>query len=93
MHNRRKFLQDTSLLMGGSLLASLDSNAFAIFNNNISPNDQVGVAAIGVNGGNIAFRSGEKIMWDKAAGRFTNKAVNEKYLMSKYHNGYQLPKI
>ncbi len=50
MHNRRKFLQNTSLLMGGSLLASLDSNAFAIFKNNVSPSDQIGVGVIGING-------------------------------------------
>ncbi len=43
--------------------------------------------------GNIAFRSGEKIGWDKTNGRFTDKAINAKYMMSKYHNGYQLPKI
>jgi predicted dehydrogenase len=43
--------------------------------------------------GNIAFRSGEKLTWDESSKLFTNKAVNEKYLMSEYHNGYTLPKV
>jgi predicted dehydrogenase len=43
--------------------------------------------------GNIAFRSGEKLTWDDHTKLFTNKQVNDKYLMSEYHNGYQLPKF
>lgn len=43
--------------------------------------------------GNIAFRSGEKLTWDEGGKMFTNKAINDKYLMSEYHNGYKLPKV
>ena len=43
--------------------------------------------------GNISFRSGKKLKWDKASAKFTDQAVNDAYLMNKYHNGYQLPKI
>jgi predicted dehydrogenase len=43
--------------------------------------------------GNISFRSGKKLTWDKAAGGFTDQAVNDQYLMKEYHNGYSLPKI
>lgn len=43
--------------------------------------------------GNIAFRSGEKLTWDEGSKLFTNKAINEQYLMSEYHNGYTLPKV
>lgn len=43
--------------------------------------------------GNIAFRSGEKLNWDKAAGKFTDKKINKKYLAAEYHNGYKLPKV
>jgi predicted dehydrogenase len=43
--------------------------------------------------GNIAFRSGEKLTWDENSKLFTNKAINDKYLMSEYHNGYSLPKV
>ncbi|MGC4234009.1 MAG: Gfo/Idh/MocA family oxidoreductase [Niabella sp.] len=43
--------------------------------------------------GNIAFRSGQKVAWDKNAGRFTDEKLNKQYLMAEYHNGYQLPKI
>ena len=43
--------------------------------------------------GNIAFRSGKKLNWDKEAGQFTDDAINQQYLMKEYHNGYTLPKI
>lgn len=43
--------------------------------------------------GNIAFRTGQKLTWDKAAGKFTDNKVNEKYMMKAYHNGYKLPKV
>jgi predicted dehydrogenase len=43
--------------------------------------------------GNITFRSGQKLNWDKAAGKFTDEKINEQYLMKEYHNGYKLPAI
>ena len=43
--------------------------------------------------GNISFRSGQKLLWDKAKGAFTDDAINKQYLMKEYHNGYLLPKI
>lgn len=41
--------------------------------------------------GNIAYRSKQKLFWDSAKNRFTDEAINEQYLLSKYHNGYRLP--
>lgn len=43
--------------------------------------------------GNISFRTGKKLTWDKTKGRFTDEAVNAAYLLKQYHNGYSLPKI
>jgi len=43
--------------------------------------------------GNITFRSGQKLVWDKEQSKFTDDAINDKYLMKEYHNGYQLPVI
>ncbi|HEV7620946.1 MAG TPA: gfo/Idh/MocA family oxidoreductase, partial [Flavisolibacter sp.] len=43
--------------------------------------------------GNISFRSGKKLIWDKAKGQFTDQVVNDNYLMKNYHNGYSLPVI
>ncbi len=40
--------------------------------------------------GNIAYRSGKKLTWDKAKQRFTDEAVNNQYLMNEYKNGYKL---
>jgi predicted dehydrogenase len=41
--------------------------------------------------GNISFRSGQRLVWDKAAGKFTDEKINNAYLMKEYHNGYRLP--
>lgn len=43
--------------------------------------------------GNIAFRSGQKLVWDKAAGKFADDKINKEYFLKKYHNGYKLPKV
>ena len=43
--------------------------------------------------GNISFRTGKKLTWDKATEKFTDQAVNKEYLLKPYHNGYSLPKI
>ncbi len=43
--------------------------------------------------GNISFRSGQKLKWDKEKERFTDEAINKQYLMKEYHNGYMLPKV
>ncbi len=40
--------------------------------------------------GNITFRSGQKLMWDKEKNKFSDDSVNDKYLMKEYHNGYEL---
>lgn len=51
MNSRRKFLQNSSIIAGGTLLASaFESNAFAILKNRIAPSDQLHIGAIGVNG-------------------------------------------
>src|SRR5690349_2984309 len=43
--------------------------------------------------GNISFRSGQKLEWDKAKGQFTDEKVNGLYLLKEYNNGYKLPKV
>ena len=43
--------------------------------------------------GNISFRSGQRLSWDAAAGKFTDDKINGGYLMKEYHNGYQLPAL
>lgn len=42
--------------------------------------------------GNIAYRYGEKLYWDKTKRQFTDKRAN-RYLKANYHNGYKLPRI
>ncbi len=43
--------------------------------------------------GNIAFRSKQKITWDKEKEKFTDNKLNDQYMMAEYHNGYKLPKV
>src|SRR6478735_9252336 len=43
--------------------------------------------------GNIAFRSGQKLVWDGAKERFTDDAINKEYLLKEYHNGYKLQNV
>lgn len=51
MSSRRNFIQQSSLIIGGSALASaFDNKAFAYFKNRIAPSDQLNIGAIGING-------------------------------------------
>ncbi len=43
--------------------------------------------------GNIAYRTGKRVAWNKAAGKFTDEKVNEEYLAKPYFNGYKIPKV
>jgi len=51
MNSRRKFLENSTVILGGSLLVSaLDNNAFAIFKNRVAPSDQLNIGLIGAKG-------------------------------------------
>ncbi|MBS1660172.1 MAG: Gfo/Idh/MocA family oxidoreductase [Bacteroidetes bacterium] len=43
--------------------------------------------------GNISLRSGQRLAWDKVAGKFTDDKVNREFLTKEYHNGYKLPVV
>ncbi|MES2892276.1 MAG: Gfo/Idh/MocA family oxidoreductase [Bacteroidota bacterium] len=43
--------------------------------------------------GNISYRSGKKLLWDRAKGAFTDQDINKQYLLKEYHNGFKLPKV
>lgn len=42
--------------------------------------------------GNISYRSGSKVSWDVAKGKFNEEKANA-YLAAKYNNGYKMPKV
>ena len=42
--------------------------------------------------GNIAYKTGKKLNWDKKTGTFNDAAAN-KLIQPVYHNNYKLPKI
>src|SRR3954467_7651604 len=51
MTSRRKFLHQSSLILGtGALAATLDNKAFAILKTGLAPSDQLNIGAIGING-------------------------------------------
>jgi predicted dehydrogenase len=43
--------------------------------------------------GNISYRSGQRVIWDKAAKKITDEKLNRQFLTSEYHNGYKLPVV
>lgn len=43
--------------------------------------------------GNISFRTGQRLVWNKEKEKFTDEKVNKQYLMKEYNNGYKLPKV
>jgi predicted dehydrogenase len=43
--------------------------------------------------GNISLRSGKRLSWDAAAGKFIDEEVNAQYLMKEYHSGWKLPGV
>jgi hypothetical protein len=43
--------------------------------------------------GNISFRSGQRLAWDKSAEKFTDENINRQYMMKEYQNGYKLPSL
>lgn len=57
------------------------------------PIDDAAMVATVAQMGNISYRSGERLNWDKAAGKFTDDNINRDYFMKEYHNGYQAPAI
>ena len=54
---------------------------------------QVGYdAALVSHMGNVAFKTGNRIYWDKTKGEFKEDSANE-YTKAIYHNGWKLPKL
>jgi predicted dehydrogenase len=54
---------------------------------------QVGYdAALVSHMGNVAFKTGDRIYWDSASGKFKQEAANE-FLKAQYHNGWKLPMV
>ncbi|MDO1502684.1 hypothetical protein Q2T40_21715 [Winogradskyella maritima] len=52
---------------------------------------QVGYdAAVVSHMGNVAYKTGNRIYWDKEQRQYTDAAANE-YLKANYKNGYKVP--
>lgn len=55
--------------------------------------EQGSISAINAHMGNIAYKTGEKIYWDKDKNQFKNNKQANKLLKANYHNGWELPKV
>jgi hypothetical protein len=42
--------------------------------------------------GNISYKTGSKVSWDVAKGKFNEEKANA-LLAAKYNNGYKVPKV
>jgi len=55
--------------------------------------DSGSVAAINAHMGNIAYKTGRKVYWDKTNGAFKNDDEANALIATKYHNNWDLPKL
>lgn len=51
------------------------------------------VAAINAQMGNISYRTGSKVFWDPAKGKFRDNPEADKFIVPRYNNGWELPAI
>ena len=73
-----------------NFLDAIKANDHSLLN---TPIESGSVAAINAQMGNIAFKTGEKIYWDRAKGNFGKNKKANKLIKAKYHNGWKLPKV
>ncbi len=55
--------------------------------------DVGGAAAVNAHLGNIAFRTGRRVHWNQATGRFKDDDEANALLVAEYHNGWELPRV
>lgn len=58
-----------------------------------TPIESGSVAAINAQMGNIAYKTGQKLYWDKAKSMFVDNEAANSLMKAQYHNGWKLPKI
>lgn len=71
-----------------NFVEAIRSNDASILN---TPIQSGSVAAINAQMGNIAYKTGQKLYWDKTAGKFKNNDAANELIEAKYHNGWELP--
>jgi len=68
----------------------------AIKNNNYgglaAPIEAGAIAGINAQMGNIAFRTGKKLYWNKTTGTFVKNKKANRMIKAKYHNGWKVPR-
>ena len=51
------------------------------------------IAAINAHMGNVAYKTGQKVYWDNAAGNFKDNTAANELIKANYHNGWKIPKV
>ena len=81
---------------GGGGLDQHTRNFIACMKTRQKPNCNVEIAAntaINAHLGNIAFKAGRKVYWDKDKNLFINDKEANKLIRANYNNGWKLPKV
>lgn len=58
-----------------------------------TPIDSGSIAAINAQMGNIAYKTGDKVLWDQENGNFKKNRQANKLISASYHNGWKLPQV
>ena len=93
---RKNKIEEVPWTKGSSSLDEHVVNFFDVIRNGgvTNCNAEVGKdVAILAHMGNIAHRTGEKILWDSANNRFTNSEEANRLLVPTYSDSWELPKI
>ncbi len=87
----QQFVQsDTLDLHTKNFITSIRTNDASILKCGI---DTGSVAAVNAQMGNIALKTGRKLLWDASAGQFRGDAEANALITARYNNGYTLPKV
>ncbi len=73
-----------------NFIDAVKANDSALLNTPIASGS---VAAINAQMGNIAYKTGEKLIWDVQDGQFRKNKVANKLMQADYHNHWDLPRI
>ena len=57
-----------------------------------TPIEAGAIAGINAQMGNIAYRTGEKLYWNKATNMFVKNKKANKMIKANYHNGWKVPR-
>ncbi len=73
-----------------NFVEAIKANDISLLN---TPIESGSVAAINAQMGNIAYKTGRKVFWDKSTESFINDQEANELMKARYFNGYKLPTV